>query len=132
MVCIYCASKTKIINSRFQRKLNSTWRRHRCNRCSAVFTTTEVPKLDSLWLIKRPNGKVSAFSSNRLLLSLYHSLKHRKNALDEASALTLTVISKIKPVKKSEIDINTIRNTVYGILKRFDKVAAVHYKAYYF
>lgn len=131
MVCIYCSAKTKIINSRFQKKLNSTWRRHKCSKCGQVFTTNESPQFDTLWVVKRPNGRISAFNRNKLLLSLYHSLKHRKNALDEASALTSTVLSQIKPVKQSVIELQKIRKVAYDTLKRFDNVAAVHYKAYY-
>src|SRR5579871_2649414 len=99
MVCIYCSSKTQIINSRFQKRLNNTWRRHKCLKCKAVFTSIESPKLDSLWLVRGPNGQLLPFRQNKLLISIYNSCKHRETALDDATELTSTVLQKLKPEK---------------------------------
>lgn len=132
MVCMYCSSKTKIINSRYQKKSNSTWRRHKCIKCSSVFTTIEQPQLDALWLIKGPRGQLIPFRRDKLLVSIYNSCKHRKTALEDASWLTATVIQKLKPEKDGVlIDKINLNETTYRVLKRFDKSAAVYYKAYH-
>lgn len=66
------------------------------------------------------------------MLSIYDSLKHRKNALQEASDLTDTVIQQIITSSNSAtIDTLAISLATEKILARFDNAAAVHYRAYF-
>src|SRR5687768_9890096 len=96
MKCIYCGSKTGVINSRLQKKTNQTWRRRQCSDCGAVFTTEEAVLTDhSVVVINKTHTE--PFSRDRLLLSIYDSLKHRKTAITDATALLGTVWGQLYP-----------------------------------
>src|ERR1700722_6235346 len=132
MVCIYCHSKTQVVNSRHLTRSNGTWRRRMCTNCSALFTTNEVAQYNMLWAIRDPlNGNLEPFERDRLFLTLYDSCKHRKSAVSDAAGLTDTVIDKlIKVVNGGPINKSDLKKYTYDVLKRFDKAAGVHYMAY--
>jgi transcriptional regulator NrdR family protein len=71
------------------------------------------------------------FSRDKLLISLYGSLQHRRTAIHDADGLTATVISKLTPLARNGIirssDIVTVTQVA---LNRFDSVASVHYEAF--
>ena len=132
MVCIYCGSKTQIINSRPQKRSHSTWRRHRCISCQAVFTTQEHVDLATSVAFSGKDGSSTPFVRETLLQSLYESLKHRPNALTEALALTDTVINKLLPrVSQAQLNRTDVIQVAHQVLQRFDRAAAVHYQAYH-
>ncbi len=132
MVCVYCEQKTGVTNSRLQKKQNSVWRRRQCQTCNAVFTTVEAIDLGTSLIVMDDQKHSEAFSRDKLLLSLYDSLKHRKTAVQDATALTSTVIgSVLHGNSKAVISKVWLTDRVTYILERFDAVAAVHYVAYY-
>lgn len=132
MVCTYCRSKTKIVNSRHQRPLNQTWRRHRCSNCLAVFTTLEKPLLEQAWRIEEENSKLSPFVREKLFIGLFESCKHRPTAIKDAHHLTDTVIARLSPeVKNATIHRKIVVQTAAEVLKHFDKAAHSHYLAYH-
>ncbi|MHB1864975.1 MAG: NrdR family transcriptional regulator [Candidatus Saccharimonadales bacterium] len=132
MVCIYCGSKTEVINSRQQARNNSTWRRRRCLTCHALVTTIEQVEYTKSWVVLGNKGEYRPFLRDKLFLSIYDSLRHRKTALSDSESITATVISKLaKDTKSAHIPREQIIRATCEILKRFDKVAVVHYKAYY-
>lgn len=132
MVCIYCSNKTEVINSRSQKRANSVWRRRHCLECDGIFTTVEAPDLTRSLLVRIDTKHVEAFSRDKLLLSVYDSLRHRKTAVADAESLTATIIGRIYAlVEAATIDNTDITATVTQILKRFDKVAATHYTAFH-
>ncbi len=131
MVCIYCGSKTQVINSRHQKRQNNTWRRRACSRCQAVFTTSEAPELSTSLSVDR-QGHLRPFERDKLLFSLHSSLLHRKTASADASALTATIISLLYGQARSGVIATAdIRQTAASVLERFDKPAAVHYRAFH-
>lgn len=131
MVCIYCSSKTEVFNSRHQKRLNQVWRRRRCVACQAVFTTIEGADTSQTISVEK-NGRSEPFSRESLLITVYDSLKHRKSAIQDATALTATIVSIIHTlVSNATIDRDQIVETVGTVLERFDKVAAVHYRAFH-
>ena len=131
MVCTYCSSKLKTINSRHLSRDNNTWRRKKCLGCNAVFTSIERLDYRLSWLVKKDDKHVP-FNRDELYISLFNSLKHRTNAINEASGLSNTIISKIHSnLNSAEIDISKIKEITYICLKNFDFVASVQYKAYY-
>ncbi|GAC1390722.1 MAG: hypothetical protein NVSMB46_01080 [Candidatus Saccharimonadales bacterium] len=72
------------------------------------------------------------FLRDTLLLSIYDSLRHRKTAIQDATALTSTIIgSVIDLVHDSSINSSQITATVHATLLRFDTIAAMHYKAFH-
>ncbi len=131
MVCVYCGGKTKVINSRAQKRLNQKWRRRLCLNCGAVITSLErVDTSTALQVLD--SSRYKPFSRDKLFLSLYDSLKHRKTALRDATALTDTIIAKaLSRIKSPVIEKEELFLLTTGVLKRFDKVALVHYQAFH-
>jgi transcriptional regulator NrdR family protein len=132
MVCIYCQSETRVINSRLQKRVNNIWRRRKCESCKAVFTSVESPAFDKQLTVQQSPSHVQPFSRDQLFLSVYDSLKHRKTALNDASALTDTIVGHLLPrIQNAALESITIAEEANKILKRFDKVASVHYRAFH-
>lgn len=77
-------------------------------------------------------GSYKPFSRDRLFLNIYESLKHRKTALSDATAITERVIGSLSPyMAKGHIERSEIVQTTGLILRRFDTAAATHYEAYH-
>jgi transcriptional regulator NrdR family protein len=132
MVCVHCGSKTSVVNSRHQKRLNQVWRRRRCRGCSAVFSTEETATYSGAWTVQDASGGLQPFSRDKLLLSLHRSLQHRPDALSAAAALTDTVIKKLLTlVENGRLEAQQIKNTVQVALNRFDKAASTHYAAFH-
>lgn len=131
MVCIYCHSETQVTNSRAQKRLNHIWRRRHCKGCGATFTTLETP--DLLKSVSVTTGRhLEPFSRDKLFLSLYDSLKHRKYPVSDATGLTDTVISHLLAlVIHGVLDPEDIIKATIPVLTRFDKAAATHYQAFH-
>jgi len=141
MVCIYCQADTKVVNSRLQRRANQVWRRRQCLDCKSVFSSIEAVDL-SLALsfrtsqnssVKHPvKTAIEPFQRDVLFTSILESCKHRKTAISDATALTSTILSRLRPhMKGAVIDRDQLVTTAQQILKRFDKAASVHYSAYH-
>lgn len=132
MVCIYCGGDTRVTNSRHQKKANNIWRRRRCQLCHTVFTSVEAPDLTASIVVRKASKPVEPFSRDKLLLSLYNSLKHRQTALEDATALCDTIINKLVPESnRAALDVNVISGIAYSVLNRFDKAAATSYRAFH-
>ena len=132
MVCIQCGGETSVSNSRHQKRLNQVWRRRLCKKCGAVFTTEESADYGGSWAVQGRSGTLSPFSRDKLLLSLHRSLQHRKNAVQDASALADTVIKKLSSlVTGGRLESQQITHAVQVALNRFDKAASVHYAAFH-
>lgn len=132
MVCIFCSAETQVTNSRPQKRTNTVWRRRKCQNCGNIFTTEETALLTAAVAVERPDGTLTGFNREKLLVSLYNSLRHRSTALQDATALTDTVISKLMPqLTDGRIQSTIIITTVTTTLKRFDRAASVQYAAYH-
>ena len=132
MKCIYCGAETQVVNSRHQKRINQVWRRRKCLECAAVFSTHESAAYDAAWRVKTSSGALQPFNRNKLLVSLYKSLEHRPNALDDAEALTSTIMGKLLSLAQNGLlDHSDIAQTTQEALKRFDTPASVHYAAFH-
>lgn len=132
MVCIYCHSKTRISNSRPSRKTMTVWRRHQCTQCRAIFTTRETPDLINSLRVKTASGNLTPFLRDKLFVSVFLSVSHRKTALSDATGLTDTILANILTLKHSGvITIAEIIELSSKTLKRFDLAAYVHYTAHH-
>ena len=131
MVCIYCGGLTSVTNSRKQKRSNAIWRRRSCISCKGVFTTLESVDYSTAIIVS--SGKQhTAFSRDKLFVSVYESCKHKKNAQTSATMLTDTIIKQLYPhIKDASLSIDTIRRVTLTTLQRFDEAAGVHYKAYH-
>jgi transcriptional repressor NrdR len=131
MVCVHCGGKTKVVNSRQQRKSNQVWRRRQCLECGAVFSTREAAQHELAWLV-RDGSRLEPFSRDRLFLSLYKSCEHRKTALSDARGLTDTIIGKLSAhMVDGAVDDRDITRVALVALNRFDKAASTHYQAFH-
>ena len=131
MVCIYCKSGTQVTNSRLQRRLNHVWRRRKCLSCGTIFTTTELVETSSLLTVQNGNNS-EPFSRDKLFISVYTSLKHRKTALTDATALTKTIIVHVcAQHNQTIIQRDNIVREVIKVLGRFDPAAKVYYTSFH-
>ena len=128
MNCPYCGSDSKVTNSRQQKKSNSVWRRRECKRCHAIWTTEEHFRADSVFKVSIDELLLD-FAPEKLTNSLYRALKHRKTAESDAKHLTRTVMNKLQDFRRPIIPKQVISDTVIGVLKNYDKLAADLYKA---
>jgi transcriptional repressor NrdR len=132
MVCIYCSQPTRVVNSRKQKKLKQTWRRRKCTSCGSIFTTIEKVDLEKSLIIEHNSKSLEPFRKEKLLLSIYSSLGHRKTALNDSVYITDTIVSIIlSNITGPSVNSSQIRDASLGVLTNFDKTAAVYYKAYY-
>lgn len=133
MVCIYCGAETRVINSRLQKRSNHIWRRRQCTKCQALFTTVEKADYTKSWIVKNQTKDVGPFYQEKLLLSVWNSLKHRKTALTDAIELTNTLINSLnhKVSVDGTIQSKDIARSAQVALSRFDKAAGVSYAAYH-
>lgn len=132
MVCIYCGSKTQVTNSRLQKRLNHTWRRRECTKCHAVFTTEETVDLGTSVVVRHPQGSVQPFSRDKLFASILRAVGHRKKPIEDAGALTATIIAKLAHSNtKPSMEAPIIAAAALETLRRFDTAAAVQYQAYH-
>lgn len=131
MVCVFCGGKTRVTNSRHQRRANRTWRRRECLSCRAVFTSEEGADYGSSWLVKGETG-LKAFSRDKLFLSLYKACQHRKTAVSDATGLTDGIIGRLSSqIKDGVVEVGQIRSAVMVALSRFDGAASIAYAAFH-
>ena len=131
MVCIYCSGETKVTNSRHQKKSNQVWRRRQCLACQAVFSTEEQAVTDTSIIIMSA-GHSEPFSREKLLLSVYDALRHRKTAISDATALCDTIWSRLQGhITEAQLNRDVLVSATSDVLKRFDKAAATTYLAYH-
>ncbi len=131
MVCLYCSSVTQVTNSRSRNSGHKVWRRRKCTNCQSVFTTTESVD-EEVALIVECNDQYNAFLRDKLLLSVYESIKHRKTAITDAAALTDTIMIKLFPqFLNGKISVLKIKETVMQTLEKFDEASYWHYQAFH-
>lgn len=130
MVCISCSGDTRVVNSRPQKRHNRVWRRRQCRSCFGVVTTIEAAD-ESTFVVKDSRGALKPFSRDVLFISVYESLRHRKTATSDATALTDTILVALQTSHAVVFASHQIREAVQGTLRRFDTAAAVHYEAFH-
>lgn len=130
MVCIYCGAKTEVINSRLQRRNNNVWRRRKCPKCQALFTTHEVIHLASSVSVASTDQKIEPFTPAKLFSEILNSLQDVLSPYTAAQELADTITHKlIKNVSKGPIKAQTISQETAAVLKRFNRQAYLRYIA---
>lgn len=130
MFCINCNYKTKVTNSRSSKVSASKWRRRQCFDCDYVFSTSEKPNFNLSVKIRDKSGKYKPFSDDKLFLSIYECISHKKDALRIARSLSDTVCLDILPINQyTALDAEIIFKTTYKVLSRLDKTSANQYKS---
>lgn len=99
--------------------------------CGTTFTSVEIPDLSGSITVKS-REQLQAFQRDKLFLSIYDSLKHRKTALRDATELTDTVLTHLYPhMQHAVVTKVQITEITLETLQRFDKAAATHYEAFH-
>lgn len=101
--------------------------------CSNIFTTHEAADLTSGVMVSYTGTKdLLPLHKERLLISVYECCKHRQSSVGDATQLTATILSRLRPLMSTgKIQRNQIVATTIQILKNFDKAAATMYEAYH-
>lgn len=129
MNCIYCASSTKVTNSRSRANGLQVWRRRECKKCHAIWTTHEAIDPSTTHQVVHADGSAEPLSRDVLFVSLIDSLKHRESAVEDASYLTDTILARILALKSPKVMTSIIIDAAYKALKNFESTAAAVYKA---
>lgn len=129
MVCPFCFhTKTTVYNSRGGDKLNITWRRRRCPKCSAQFTTYESTDPGAILTVK--NGStITPFSHTKMFIELLQVCAHRTDLNSSIPYLAATIEQKLYRLAadKKFISKTLILETTLQTLKNYDPVAYVSY-----
>lgn len=104
-----------------------TWRRHTCPRCSAAYTTREHVEYSISYRLQRADGSFRPLSRDELFVMLLDSLDHRKSAINDASALTDTVLGAVYANKRLVVPEDAFHELVADTVRRFDRTAYVKY-----
>ena len=129
MICLYCASPTKIVNSRQFRKGFEKWRRHTCISCHNTFTTREQPDLETSLRVVKRSGLNEPFYVSKLLISIYKAIDHRTTALIDSNTIAQTIYVQLLPCPDANVSSDKITNLAIKTLKHFDPAGAVKYQA---
>jgi len=129
MNCPYCNSSTKVTNSRPTAKDTKKWRRRECKKCQKIWTTHEVIDLSTSHKVLQHDGSMQPFSRDKLFISIRDSLQHRKTALEGATYVTDTVLTRVLHLETESMQSTKIFEIVHKTLKNYDKTAAAVYKA---
>ena len=101
--------------------------------CSAVFTSRELPDIALSISVSQKNGQISPFSTDKLLISVFKSLTHRKHPVEDARGITSTIVETIYTTQKNGIiNMGSLRDLASETLKRFDHASYVHYNAHHY
>ena len=107
------------------------WRRRVCEKCGAMFTTTEASEL-STSLVVQKHGRLEPFNRDKLFVSLVQAVGHRKDPVEDAGGLCATILAKLLAgTDTASVTPHKIIEATLPVLKRFDKAAAVQYAAYH-
>lgn len=129
MVCLYCGCDTRVVNSRYQKRSNQVWRRRRCRRCDAVFTTHEAIDLSSTLLVVT-GGQPRPFVTDMLFTEVLMAMAHRKNAYLDAREATNTIIARLLQLPgKPLFSPHQISLITSDVLKKLDKRAHLRFIA---
>jgi len=96
-----------------------------------VFTTTEAVELSGSLVVRHADGSLQPFSRDKLFISVLRAVGHRQQPLNDASALTITIIANILHSNTAAINSAAITKFALTVLQNFDKAAAVQYQAYH-
>jgi transcriptional repressor NrdR len=133
MNCYYCGGETSVTNSRPQKRSNRVWRRRRCDSCNNVVSTLESVDFTASLSFKPKSGHLEPFQRDTLFVSVLDSLKHRKTAVSDATALTDAALGKLMVCMDNAgaIDRDSLTFQVQVLLHRFDPAAGIHYAAFH-
>ena len=126
MVCPYCHSKTRVVNSRAQARRYQVWRRRQCLSCQATTTSYESLSPESVVIINLTNGQGIPLTETAVSGPIYAALGSITEA-GAAEALGKTCLMKIFNLGRAEISQNDLERIIYQTLKPYNPKAALRY-----
>jgi transcriptional repressor NrdR len=133
MVCIFCLhNSTRVYNSRKGTKLNTIWRRRRCDNCGAEFTTYESADVSAILTVQH-NKNVEPFSHTRLLLELLQVLGHLDKTDEIVPYTAGTIEQKLFRIaatnQKHSVTPQEVIKVTAEVLEHYDTTAYLTYAA---
>jgi len=130
MFCVNCFNpNTAVTNSRPNKKQPSVWRRRKCPKCGAIFTTYERPSLADNKVIQLSDGSHEVFNLGKLIISITKAFAHLP---EEAAYNSLWLAQTVEDHLSTQREVITpgdIEATTHDVLRHFDELAAVQYAA---
>jgi len=131
MKCPSCDhEETRVLDSRLSEQDNTVRRRRECEQCGFRFSTREETEILNLSVIKR-DGRVEAYSREKLAAGLARALEKRPVASQEFRTLVAAIERDIYVLNRSEIKASQIGDIAMRRLKRLDKVAYIRFASVY-
>ena len=83
-------------------------------------------------VVKPIGGRLRPFNRDKLFVSILRAVGHRNDPLNDANALTATIIAKLLHATR-EASLEPVQITAMAIdtLSKFDTAACVQYQAYH-
>lgn len=131
MLCPKCKStKTSVTNSRPRVSNSSIWRRRHCPSCGFIFTSEEIPALDSQsYVYSDKSSQPQPFSIGRLTLSIAKAFVHDPDKGRLAAYELARTVEQQLVGKDSQLTDADIYLASQQVLARYDKMAATVYAA---
>lgn len=128
MVCPYCGVKTRVVNSRPQRRRYQVWRRRGCDGCRAVTTSYERLAPESVVSVRLADGKRLPLTEIAIGGPIWAALADDTEA-EAAAALTQTCLAKVFDRRQAEISQQQLELIIYQTLRPYSRRAALRYLA---
>jgi transcriptional regulator NrdR family protein len=101
-------------------------------KCHAVFTTEEAVDLSTSLVVRHPHSPVQPFSRDKLFTSILQAVGHRKAPIQDAGAISSTIIAKLlRDGARASLTPPEIIAVATETLHHFDTAASVQYTAYH-
>lgn len=131
MKCPFCANEdTQVLESRVVDEGTSIRRRRRCNKCGKRFTTHEVMRGPSLWVVKK-DGRREPFDREKIKRGILRAVEKRPVSMDLIENIVSQVEREMLRKEKEEISSKAIGVAVMRRLKIIDKVAWLRFASVY-
>jgi transcriptional regulator NrdR family protein len=130
MICINSLNEpTKVINSRASKKSPVVWRRRQGVSSGVTFTTYERPSLSENKQIQHKGGQTDTFNLGKLILSIAAAFSHNSKSAEYDCLWLAQTVEDTLSMDNGSLTPESIAQTTYATLKRFDELAAVQYAA---
>ena len=128
MVCPYCRTKTRVVNSRAQARRYQVWRRRQCLGCQATTTSYESLSPESVVIVNLANRQSIPLTETAVSGPIYAALGSINEA-GAAEALGKTCLMKVFNLGRAEISQGDLEQIIYQTLRPYNPRAALRYLA---
>jgi transcriptional repressor NrdR len=131
MKCPYCNFlESKVVDSRPAEEGTSIRRRRECLECGKRFTTYE--NIETLpILVKKRDGSIQTFNSNKLLAGLVRACDKRSVDLKDLEAIVNSIETELSNSLDKETSSTKIGEMVLDHLQTIDQVAYIRFASVY-